>query len=99
MDVTMAIFCDIFYMSYSIMIWNWKWKKMLLSISFKYSYFKPIFNDIKKGLWKGTLIDWNCDTLVCFHPNDNLPIIVAMIRLIIKTRENQPYTSTFKFGD
>ncbi len=49
------------------MIWNWKWKKMLLSISSKYSYFKLIFNYIKKGLWKGTLNCWNCDTLACFH--------------------------------
>ncbi len=44
-------------------------KKMLLSISFKYSYFKPIFNYIKKGFWKGTLIHLNYDTLVCFCPN------------------------------
>ncbi len=42
-------------------------KKMLLSISSKYSYFKPVFNYIRKGLWKGTPIGWNCDTLVCFH--------------------------------
>jgi hypothetical protein len=50
------------------MIWNWKWKKNVFSISSKYSYFKPIFNYIKKELWKGILIDQNCDTLVCFHP-------------------------------
>jgi hypothetical protein len=50
------------------MIWNWKWKKMLLSISSKYSYFKLVFNYIKKGLWKGILICWFCDTLVCFRP-------------------------------
>ncbi len=37
------------------------------SISSKYSYFKPIFNYIKKGLWKGTLIYQHCDTLMCFH--------------------------------
>ncbi len=55
-------------MSYNIMIWNWKWKKMLLSISFKYSYFNPIFNYTRKGLWKGILICQNCDTLMCFHP-------------------------------
>jgi len=48
------------------MIWKWKWKKMLLSISAKYSYFKPIFNYTRKGLWKGILICWNCDTLMCF---------------------------------
>jgi hypothetical protein len=40
--------------------------KMLLSISSKYSYFKPIFNYIGKGLWKGILICRNCDTLMCF---------------------------------
>jgi hypothetical protein len=39
---------------------------MLLSISSKYSYFKPIFNYTTKGLWKGTLIHRNCDTLMCF---------------------------------
>ncbi len=39
-------------------------KKMLFSISPKYSYFKPIFNYTRKGLWKG--ICQNCDTLVCF---------------------------------
>jgi len=50
------------------MIWNWKWKKMLVSISSKYSYLKPIFNYSRKGLWKGTLIFQNCDTLVWFHP-------------------------------
>jgi hypothetical protein len=55
-------------MSYRIMIWNWKWKKMLLSISSKYSYFKQIFNYIRKRFWKGTIICWNCDTLVCFRP-------------------------------
>jgi hypothetical protein len=49
------------------MIWNCEWKKKLLSISFKYSYFKPIFNYIIKGLWKGILIRQNCDTLMCFH--------------------------------
>ncbi len=62
------IFCDVFNMFYSIMIWNGKWKKMLCSISSKYSYFKPIFNYIKKGLWKETLISQNCDTLMCFRP-------------------------------
>jgi hypothetical protein len=55
-----------FNMSYNIMFWNWKWKKK--SISSKYLYFKPIFNYIRKGLWKGTLICQNCDTLMCFHP-------------------------------
>ncbi len=39
---------------------------MLLSISFKYSYFKPFFNYTRKGLWKGTIIYQNYDTLVCF---------------------------------
>jgi hypothetical protein len=53
-------------MSYSIMIWNWKWKKNLFSIPFKYSYFKLVFNYTRKGLWKGTLIHQNYDTLVCF---------------------------------
>jgi hypothetical protein len=53
---------------YSIMIWNWKWKKMLLLISSKYSYFKPIFNYTRKGLWKGIIICQNCDTLMCFLP-------------------------------
>jgi hypothetical protein len=61
-------------MFYSIMIWNWKWKKMLLSISFKYSYFKLDFNYIRKGLWKGSLICQNCDTLVCFH------LVIGFIR-------------------
>jgi hypothetical protein len=54
------------------MIWNWNWKKMLLSISSKYSYFKPISNYTKKGLWKGIQIYQNCDTLVCFCPIDNI---------------------------
>ncbi len=58
----------IFFMFYIIMIWNWKWKKWLLSISSKYSYFKPIFNYTRKGLWKGTLICPNYDTLMCFRP-------------------------------
>jgi hypothetical protein len=44
-------------------------KKMLLSILTKYSYFKPVFNYTRKGLWKGSLICQNCDTLICFHPN------------------------------
>ncbi len=48
------------------MTWNWKW--IFFSISFKYSYFKPIFNYIRKWLYKGILICWNCDTLVCFPP-------------------------------
>ncbi len=39
---------------------------MLFSISSKYSYFKSIFNHTKKRLWKGNLIYWNCDTLMCF---------------------------------
>ncbi len=43
-------------------------KKMLFSISFKYSYFKLVFNYIRKGLWKGTLIHQNCETLMCFGP-------------------------------
>jgi hypothetical protein len=44
-------------------------KKKLLSISFKYSYFKPIFNYTRKGLKKGTLIYRNCDFgLVHFCP-------------------------------
>jgi hypothetical protein len=51
------------------MIWNWKWKKMSFSISSKYSYFKPIFNYTRKGLWKGILICQNCDTLMFFHPD------------------------------
>ncbi len=46
------------------MVWNWKWKQMLLS---KYLYFKPISNYTRKGFWKGTLIYWNCDTLICFR--------------------------------
>jgi hypothetical protein len=41
---------------------------MLLPISFKYSYFKLVFNYTRKGLWKGILIRQNCDTLVCFRP-------------------------------
>jgi hypothetical protein len=57
------------------MIWNWEWKKMLLSISCKYSYFKPIFNYIRKGLSKRTLICWNYDTLMCFHPNLTFDIL------------------------
>ncbi len=40
--------------------------KLLLSISSKYSYFTPIFNYTRKGLWKGNLICWNCDSLMCF---------------------------------
>jgi hypothetical protein len=43
-------------------------EKMLLSISSKYSYFKPILNYTRKGLWKGTPIHKNCDIVVCFHP-------------------------------
>jgi hypothetical protein len=43
-------------------------EKMLFSISFKYSYFKPIFNYIRKRLWKGILICENCYTLMCFCP-------------------------------
>ncbi len=42
---------------------------MLLSILSKYSYFKPVFNNTIKGLWKRTLIRQNCDTLMCFHPS------------------------------
>ncbi len=45
-------------------------EKKLFSISFKYEYFKPIFNYTKKGLWKGTLIYQNCDTLMCFSPKE-----------------------------
>jgi hypothetical protein len=68
-------------MSYSIMIWNWKWKKMLFSVPPKYSYFKPIFNYIKKGLWKETLICQNCDTLMCFFHFQTL-IIFHFLSLI-----------------
>jgi hypothetical protein len=57
-------FWDIVYMFYNIMIWNWKWRKKKNSISSKYS----VFNYIRKGLWKGIIIYWNCDTLVCFCP-------------------------------
>jgi hypothetical protein len=53
-------------MSYNIL--KLEMEKMLFSISSKYSYFKPIFNYTKKGLWKGILIYRNYDTLVCFCP-------------------------------
>jgi len=43
-------------------------EKMLLSISSKYSYFKLVLNYTRKGLWKGTPIHRNCDTIMCFHP-------------------------------
>ncbi len=61
-------FRDIFYLSYNIMIWNWKWKIILFFISSKYSYSKLIFNYTRKGLWNGTLICQNCDTLMWFCP-------------------------------
>ncbi len=41
---------------------------MLLSILSKYSYLKPFFNYTRKGLWKGTSIHQNWNTLMCFHP-------------------------------
>jgi hypothetical protein len=41
-------------------------KKKEKSISSKYSYLKLVFNYIRKGFWKGIIIYWNCDTLVCF---------------------------------
>ncbi len=63
-------FCHIFYMFYSIMIWNWKWKKTLLSISSKYSYLKLVFNFTRKGFWKETLIRQICDTLLWFCPKE-----------------------------
>jgi hypothetical protein len=40
---------------------------MLLSISYKYSYFKWIFNYTRKGLWKGIPIRQNWDTSMSFH--------------------------------
>jgi hypothetical protein len=68
------------------MIWNWKWKKKLFLISSKYSYFKLVFNYIKKGLWKGTLICRNCDTLMCFCPFQTLIIFHFLLLISVANR-------------
>ncbi len=58
-------------------------EKYIFSISSKYFYFKPIYNYTRKGLWKGTLICWNCDTLVCFCSWIVLAIFYILTSLLI----------------
>jgi hypothetical protein len=44
-------------------------KKKLLSLSFKYSYFKLVFNYTIKGLWK-----WDFNLPKLWHPSVPLPL-------------------------